>query len=131
MKRLHVAVAVIINTQQEVLIALRQAHQDQGGLWEFPGGKVEANESTVDALKREVKEELDLVVITARPLLEVKHDYNDKSVLLDIWHVSEYMGVAQGMEGQTIRWCAMGDLSTVNFPEANKTIINAINALPI
>ena len=131
MKRLHVAVAVIINTEQEVLIALRQAHQHQGGLWEFPGGKVEPDEETVDALKREVKEELDLIVITARPLLEVMHDYDDKSVLLDIWHVSEYVGVAQGMEGQSIRWCAVRDLNNVNFPKANKAIINAINALPI
>ena len=131
MTSLHVAVAVIINTEQEVLIALRQAHQHQGGLWEFPGGKVEAGEATSEALKREVKEELDLAVVTATPLLEVTHDYGDKLVLLDVWHVSEYAGEARGVEGQTIRWCAVNDLDTVNFPEANKTIINAINALPI
>ena len=131
MTNLHVAVAVIINTEQEVLIALRQAHQHQGGLWEFPGGKVEAGEATSEALKREVKEELDLAVVTATPLLEVTHDYGDKLVLLDVWHVSEYAGEARGVEGQTIRWCAVNDLDTVNFPEANKTIINAINALPI
>jgi 8-oxo-dGTP diphosphatase len=131
MTNLHVAVAVIINTEQEVLIALRQAHQHQGGLWEFPGGKVEAGEATSEALKREVKEELDLAVVTAIPLLEVTHDYGDKLVLLDVWHVSEYAGEARGVEGQTIRWCAVNDLDTVNFPEANKTIINAINALPI
>ena len=131
MTSLHVAVAVIINTEQEVLIALRQAHQHQGGLWEFPGGKVEAGEATSEALKREVKEELDLAVVTATPLLEVTHDYDDKAVLLDVWHVSEYAGEARGVEGQTIRWCAVNDLDTVNFPEANKTIINAINALPI
>lgn len=131
MTSLHVAVAVIINTEQEVLIALRQAHQYQGGLWEFPGGKVEAGEATSEALKREVKEELDLAVVTATPLLEVTHDYGDKLVLLDVWHVSEYAGEARGVEGQTIRWCAVNDLDMVNFPEANKTIINAINALPI
>jgi 8-oxo-dGTP diphosphatase len=51
--------------------------------------------------------------------------------MLDVWHVSQYVGEAQGMEGQTIRWCALSDLDNVNFPEANKTIINAINALPI
>jgi len=131
MQSLHVAVAVIVNTDQEVLIALRQPHQHQGGLWEFPGGKVEVGETTHAALKREIKEELDLAVITASPLLEVTHDYDDKLVLLDVWHVTEFIGEAQGMEGQTIRWCAMSDLDNVNFPEANKTIINAINALPI
>ena len=131
MTRLHVAVAVIINTEQEVLIALRQTHQHQGGLWEFPGGKVEAGEAIFDALKREIKEETDLVVLTAKPLLEVMHRYDDKSVLLDVWHVSEYAGEARGVEGQTIHWCVVSDLDTVNFPEANKTIINAINTLPI
>ncbi len=131
MNNLHVAVAVIMNAQHEVLIALRQSHQDLGGLWEFPGGKVEQGETTQDALRREVQEELALTVITAMPLLKVAHDYGEKSVLLDVWYVSDYAGQAQGAEGQKIRWCARHDLGKVNFPDANKTIIDAINALAI
>jgi len=131
MKTLHVAVAVIMNAQYEVLIALRQSHQELAGLWEFPGGKVEQGEATRDALKREVQEELALTVVTATPLLKVTHNYGEKSVLLDVWHVQDYVGYAQGAEGQTIRWCARHDLSKVDFPDANKTIIDAINALTI
>lgn len=129
-KDIHVAVAIIINSEREVLIALRQAHQHLGGLWEFPGGKVELGEASSEALRREVKEELGLVVVNAVPLIKISHDYNDKSVLLDVWHVSEYTGEAYGAEGQTLRWCAVGDLESVDFPIANKTIINAIKALP-
>ncbi|MGY8866898.1 MAG: NUDIX domain-containing protein, partial [Methylophagaceae bacterium] len=62
-KYIHVAVAIIINSQREVLIALRQAHQHLGGLWEFPGAKVETGEACSEALKREVKEELGLVIV--------------------------------------------------------------------
>lgn len=127
---IHVAVAIIINSQQEVLIALRQAHQHLGGLWEFPGGKVETGETCSEALKREVKEELGLVIVNAVALVEVSHDYNDKPVLLDVWHVTEYTGEAYGAEGQTLRWCAKEDLGDVDFPIANKTIISAIKALP-
>ena len=127
---IDVAVAVIFNSQQEVLIALRQAHQHLGGLWEFPGGKVEAGEASSEALKREVKEELGLVIVNALALIKVSHDYIDKSVLLDVWYVTEYTGEAYGVEGQTLRWCAIGDLEAVDFPIANKTIINAIKALP-
>ena len=129
-KDIHVAVAIIINSEREVLIALRQAHQHLGGLWEFPGGKVEVGEARSEALRREVKEELGLVVVKAVPLIEVSHDYNDKSVLLDVWYVINYAGEAYGAEGQTLRWCAIGDLEAVDFPIANKTIINAIKALP-
>ena len=129
-KNIHVAVAIIINSQREVLIALRQAHQHLGGLWEFPGGKVETGEACSEALKREVKEELGLVIVNAVALIEASHDYNDKSVLLDVWHVTEYTGEAYGAEGQTLRWCAIEDLEDVDFPIANKTIINAIKALP-
>lgn len=127
---IHVAVAIIINSQREVLIALRQAHQHLGGLWEFPGGKVETGEACSEALKREVKEELGLVIVNAVALVEVSHDYNDKPVLLDVWHVTEYTGEAYGAEGQTLRWCAKEDLEDVDFPIANKTIISAIMALP-
>ena len=129
-KDIHVAVAIIINSEREVLIALRQAHQHLGGLWEFPGGKVELGEASSEALRREVKEELGLVVVKAVPLIEVSHNYNDKSVLLDVWYVTNYAGEAYGAEGQTLRWCAIGDLEAVDFPIANKTIINAIKALP-
>jgi len=122
----HVAVAVIINADKEVLLALRQAHQHQGGLWEFPGGKVEENESVFDALVRETKEELAVTVLTAKPLIEINHNYNDKSVLLDVWMVDTFTGIPQGDEGQRLRWCRIADLVEDDFPAANVAIINAL-----
>ena len=96
----HVAVGVIFNSQQnQILIAKRPEHLHQGGLWEFPGGKVSAGERVDQALKRELFEELGITVIEAQPLMAVQHDYSDKQVFLDIWTVTQFTGNAQGAEG--------------------------------
>tara|TARA_R110001606_G_scaffold399310_1_gene584809 strand:- start:138757 stop:139152 length:396 start_codon:yes stop_codon:yes gene_type:complete len=128
-KVIHVAVATIVNADNEVLLALRQAHQHLGNLWEFPGGKVEAGETVYDALKREILEELAITVITAQPLLTVSHDYDDRSVLLDVWHVEQFDGTPHGQEGQRLQWCAISDLVDIEFPSANVPIISALQAL--
>ena len=128
-KVIHVAVATIVNAENKVLLALRQAHQHQGDLWEFPGGKVEADETTYDALKREIWEELAITVIAAKPLLTVAHDYDDRSVLLDVWHVDKFDGTPHGQEGQKLKWCAIANLVDIEFPAANMPIISALQAL--
>ena len=71
MKRVHVAAAVIRDSSGKILIARRADTQHQGGLWEFPGGKVEVDESVETALSRELHEELGVVVSAARPLIKV------------------------------------------------------------
>lgn len=128
-KVIHVAVATIVNAENKVLLALRQAHQHQGNLWEFPGGKVEANETAYQALKREIWEELAITIIAATPLLTVAHDYDDRSVLLDVWHVDKFDGTPHGQEGQRLQWCAIADLVDVELPSANVPIISALQAL--
>lgn len=122
----HVAVAVIVNQQDEVCVSLRHKNSHQGGLWEFPGGKIEANESVEQALIREVKEELDLDVKRSRPLITVSHDYHDKKVCLHVHRVLSYQGQATGVEGQPIRWLSISDLSAYDFPAANLAIIKAL-----
>ncbi len=82
MKRVHVAAAVIRGSDGRVLIARRPEDKHQGGLWEFPGGKVEDGEPVRAALARELEEELGIRVERARPLIQVRHDYADKHVLL-------------------------------------------------
>jgi 8-oxo-dGTP diphosphatase len=128
MQTVQVAVAIILNDEDKVLLALRSPEQHQGGLWEFPGGKVEAGESVNEALKREIREELNITITAAEPLLPVKHDYSDKSVCLDVWWVTDFQGTPQGHEGQKIRWCAICDLQEDEFPAANAPIISAIQA---
>lgn len=125
-KRVHVAVAVISNSNGDILISKRPGHVHQGGLWEFPGGKLEPGESLESALKRELLEELGIELNTCQPLVEIQHDYPDKSVLLDVWSVSDFSGVPYGREQQPIRWVAPEALGQYDFPEANQPIIQAI-----
>uniref|UniRef100_UPI00257B3615 NUDIX domain-containing protein n=1 Tax=Thalassolituus sp. UBA2009 TaxID=1947658 RepID=UPI00257B3615 len=84
MKTVHVAVAVVVVNDHDILIARRPDDKHQGGLWEFPGGKVEAGESVTAALVRELDEEVALSVTeqSMSPLLPIPFDYPDKSVLL-------------------------------------------------
>lgn len=123
--RLHVAAAVIRDGEGRVLIAKRPAHKHQGGLWEFPGGKVEAGETARDALARELAEELGIVVEQARPLIQVRHDYPDKQVLLDVWQVDRFAGQAHGAEGQPLAWVQAEALANYRFPAANQPIVAA------
>ncbi|MDT8397186.1 MAG: 8-oxo-dGTP diphosphatase MutT [Pseudomonadales bacterium] len=123
---IHVAVGVLLNERDEVLIALRHQRQHQGGLWEFPGGKLEAGENVQSALKRELKEEVALDIGRCRPMLEVRHDYGDRQVLLDVWRVDEFSGEARGREGQQIAWVGLRQLTQYAFPAANQPIIDAL-----
>jgi 8-oxo-dGTP diphosphatase len=128
---LHVAVGVIIGKGGKVLIAKRAAKTHQGGLWEFPGGKVEQGETLLQALKRELQEELAIDVIATEPLIKIRHTYaeknGDKIVLLDVHKVTEFAGEPQGNEGQPILWVAPENLNAYEFPAANRPIIAAIN----
>jgi 8-oxo-dGTP diphosphatase len=131
---IHVAVGVIIGrhgaSAEEhgaILIAKRPDKTHQGGLWEFPGGKVEGSETLFDALKRELQEELAIEVIATEPLIKIRHDYGDKAVLLDVHKVTEFLGQPQGNEGQPIQWVTPSSLHKYEFPAANRPIITAIN----
>lgn len=127
---LHVAVGVIKDGDGNILISLRHDAAHQGGLWEFPGGKVEVGESVEQALTRELKEELDISVHELSPLIQTKHQYSDLNVLLDVWTVSHFSGKAIGCEGQKIKWVHPEQLTDYSFPKANRPIITAAR-LPI
>lgn len=123
----HVAVGIVFNKQKHVLIAQRPQHAHQGGLWEFPGGKIEENETTLQALKRELFEETGIDVLDAKPLLETYHEYNDKNVLLNVWEVTHYKNEPHGREGQPIRWVPLAELTQFSFPCANQTIVSLLS----
>ncbi len=127
-KRVHVAVGVILDGDRNILLSLRADNAHQGGLWEFPGGKVEPAESLEIALRRELKEELDILPLRTSPLIEVSHDYGDKSVLLDVHLVWEFSGTPRGLEGQPLAWVAPAELPGYDFPAANLPIVEAVQA---
>ncbi len=126
MKQVQVAVGVIINDHNEVLIALRANHQHQGGKWEFPGGKIEAGEPVEQALARELLEELGIEVHACNALMRIDHDYGDKQVSLLIRTVTDFSGQPHGREGQPLRWVPIDQLHHYPFPEANKPIVARI-----
>lgn len=123
---LHVAVGVIQDERGRVLVALRHSSQHQGGLWEFPGGKLELGESAEAALTRELSEELGIDVLRAEPFLQLTHAYSDRSVLLDCWLVLDYRGEPQGRESQPLAWRAVSELVADDFPTGNKPIIDKL-----
>lgn len=123
---MHVAVGVIVNHQGKILIAKRPAHQYKGGFWEFPGGKVELGETPYEALQRELREEVNLYVVYAKPWLTVSYNYQDRTVMLDTWLISQFEGMAEGREGQEILWVKAEELSQFQFPEGNRPIIDKL-----
>lgn len=125
--RLHVAVGILQNAAGELLIAERPKQKYKGGLWEFPGGKVEPQETVFQALQRELQEELGIQVETAESWLQFEHDYGDRVVLLDVWRVKTFSGTPTGSEGQLIRWVALDRLSEYHFPDGNKAILAGLS----
>ncbi len=124
---IHVVAAVIYSEDQsEVLLALRPAHLHQGGLWEFPGGKLEAGETVGSALIRELQEEIAITPTLYQPLLKIEHDYGDKQVLLDVWAVTAYSGQPEGLEDQRLEWVRLEHLDNFEFPAANRRIVEQI-----
>lgn len=126
MKRIHVVAGVILDKQQQILIAKRPEKLHQGGKWEFPGGKVETSETAAQALIRELKEEVNLLVNDTEPMMKISHDYPDKQVLLDIHWVTDFSGEAIGLEGQEVTWVTKEELAHYEFPDANAPIIDAL-----
>lgn len=129
MSVVHVAVGVIVDSAHNVLITRRSQDAHQGGLWEFPGGKVEVGESLVAALTRELQEELGISIGRTSALLEIHHDYGDKQVLLDVHMVWDYSGEARSLENQPMAWVTPQALTQYAFPTANLAIVTALGKL--
>lgn len=123
---IHVAAGVISDAQGRVLIAKRPEHAHQGGLWEFPGGKLEPGEPSAQGLARELAEELGIQVSASRPLIRLRHDYGDRHILLEMRRVLAYQGRPHGREGQAIRWLAPEAMEASAFPAADRPVISAL-----
>ena len=122
----NVAAGVLQDTRGQVLISQRLPGTHQAGAWEFPGGKINVGETPLTALTRELAEELGIVVRTAAPLTRFTHRYADRSVVLDVWRVTEYDGMPRGLEGQPIRWAVPESLLEQGLLLADRPIVDAL-----
>jgi len=123
---IHVAAGALIDPQGRVLLARRHDDSHQGGLWEFPGGKLEVGESADDGLGRELYEELGVRVTSHRPLIRVHHEYKDRRVLLDVHRVESWEGEPHGREDQPLAWVEPRHLADYPMPAADRPIVSAL-----
>ncbi len=116
--RVQVAVGILVNGNQKLLIQQRRTGTDCAGKWEFPGGKIESGETPATALKRELTEELAIDMGKARPLINLKHDYAHANVSLHSFIIYDWKGEAQGHEGQAIVWVTPDEAESYDLLEA-------------
>ena len=109
--------------RSRVLIAQRPEGKWRAGSWEFPGGKVEENESTADALSRELREELGVEVRAMAEVAVFSHDYPDRSVEISLWLVREFDGMPRGLDAQALRWVEPERLHDCDLLEADLPMI--------
>jgi len=143
-KTVHVAVGVITrvdeNGSPEYFLTKRLAKAHQGGKWEFPGGKVEKDETVAQALARELKEEVAIDILSCQPLIKIEHTYPGKvvgnnsqgsegaakRVCLDVFIVDNFIGEPTAQEGQGEGWYTLNEFEKLDFPAANKAIIDKL-----
>ncbi len=117
-----VVVAAVMERDDAFLLTLRPAGTHLAGHWEFPGGKVDADETHVDALRRELLEELNIVARVGGEVHSVMHAYPDKTVELHFYRC-EFDGEPQPMLGQQMRWVPRAALAALPFPDADRALI--------
>jgi len=126
MNHFHVAAGILRDASGRVLVAERLCDGPFDGLWEFPGGKIGAGETAPDALKRELAEELGIMVTSAKPFMELHHEYPDRTVDLEFFLVSEWQGEPTGLEGQGIRWLTPSELDSDELLPADAPVIERL-----
>ncbi len=125
----HTIVVGVIWKDGKILVGKRRQDQMLGGLWEFPGGKCEPNESLEEALKREVLEETGLNVKVGPPYCTVQHAYTHFKITLHAFPCEIISGKIVAKSAEELRWVALGELKELPFPKANLTVLNHLQAL--
>ncbi|MBV8144763.1 MAG: 8-oxo-dGTP diphosphatase MutT [Gammaproteobacteria bacterium] len=123
-----VVAAALFDGEGRVLIAQRPAGKALAGRWEFPGGKVDAGESERAALVRELREELGVEVLAARPCMRLTHAYAEREVELSLWIVERFAGEPRPLDAQALKWVARAALGAEDILEADRPFIEALQA---
>jgi 8-oxo-dGTP diphosphatase len=122
---IHVVAGALFDGDR-VLIAQRPQGKPMAGWWEFPGGKVHADESPYQALVRELREELGVEVLAAEELVKYSHDYPERTVFLELWRVTRYTGEPRSLDDQTLQWVSIDDLENVGLLEGDGPMVLAL-----
>jgi mutator protein MutT len=118
--------AAVIWRDGKILIDRRKPGGAMGGLWEFPGGKVEPGETISDCILREIREELGITIAVGEPLITIEHTYPTFTIVLHVHHCQHVEGEPQTIECDEIRYVTVDELDQYEFPAANIEIINAL-----
>lgn len=121
-----IGVAVIANNEGKVLIDRRKTQGEMGGLWEFPGGKIEPGETIEECIAREIKEELDIKIAVGDRLTTIAHNYQTFKVTLYVHLCQHLSGVPRPIECEEIHWVEISSMNQYQFPQANTEIINLL-----
>lgn len=125
--QVHVVAGVLRDARGRILLARRTAGRDLAGAWEFPGGKVEPGEDALQALDRELHEELGVRIHGAKPLIAVPQAYASKRIVLDVYEIAGYSGTPRGQEKQALAWSPLEKLSTYPMPRADRPVVAALS----
>lgn len=130
LSKLHkkIGIGIIHNDRGQILIDRRLAEGEMGGLWEFPGGKIEPNETIKECIKREIKEELGIEISVRESLTTIEHQYPKFKVTLFVHHCQYLQGIPQAIECEEVRWVNLLELDKYTFPDANYEIINILKS---
>jgi len=128
---LLVAACALVDTDNRILLAQRPEGKSLAGLWEFPGGKVEAGETPEETLVRELEEELGIKTKVAclAPLTFASHTYETFHLLMPLYICRRYKGIPQGREGQAIKWVKAKALREYPMPPADEPLIPVLQDL--
>lgn len=131
MRSVHVVAAALIDADNRILVAQRPEGGSLAGLWEFPGGKIEAGETPEAALVRELEEELAITVGEAAltPVTFVSHAYPDFHLLMLLYLCRDWQGTPIGQQGQPLRWEAVGGLDALPMPPADVPLVAVLHDL--
>lgn len=125
MKILLVAAVALIDSENRVLLAKRPEGKALAGLWEFPGGKIEAGETPENALKRELKEELgiDINIENLKPIQFSSFNYQDFHLLMPLWELRVWENEPKPLEKQEIVWVRADELHKYDVPPADDSLV--------
>lgn len=129
MKHTEIAIGIIRSQAGQIFVTQRGEDSHLAGYWEFPGGKVESDETPFDTLKREIDEEVDIVIRDVTFLKTVEHVYDGRRMTIHAYLVEDWDGIPFAKEGQPSRWVDEDELNVDDFPEANRTIIEMLKNL--